>query len=90
MTQTSIYQTNLHALKCEHNKYTISYMIRYFLSAIVSFDLFRNVRHSHSITPLLISTHIKILLKTQETHHTLLKYKNSNLSTYFQIHLGFS
>jgi hypothetical protein len=52
MMRTSIYQTNLQALKCEYNKYINSYMFRHFLSAIVSFDLFRNEAQSlaHTFT----------------------------------------
>jgi hypothetical protein len=39
--------SNLHALKCEHNKYTISYVTRHFLIATVSFKLLHNARHTH-------------------------------------------
>lgn len=41
MMQNAIFKPLLHALKCEHNRHTISYMLWHFLSIIIRESLYR-------------------------------------------------
>jgi hypothetical protein len=60
----------LHELKCEHDKYTVSYMFRHFLSVIIRESLYRlKLCPPNCFATSLTSTHIKIWLKTPEIPH---------------------
>ena len=57
---------NLHALQCEHNRYTIPYMPRHFLSAIIRASLYRSNLYPSNWSVMrgtVTDIHIKIRLK---------------------------